>query len=297
MLVIGCLEYFGAMNFPGKFFNHEVDHLLYRLDSGTYPADYLLIGDSVGLQLFRQFERDRHFKLFASNQAIEMTGQYFLVQRYLEQNPEPKAVIFASRPFQNNNLIQVYTENFVFRTFTRPHEILEIFRIKRNPAIFCKMVAYALLPSFKYRLKLQSKLVNFTNADVYTGLDGLPQDGGIGRFSLLKIFREKIRTGKTSPEHFKALAGLLHEKDIDFFYIPMPVEKQKKGSYLLKQYDELFREFFPGISEENNRFHYFNEVREYPAEMFVDHVHFNDRGLPVAEKYVNNKVKQLMSSY
>lgn len=132
--VIGIfiIEFVGHNVLVKRIFSHEVDHVLYNLENSKYNAKYLLIGDSVGLQLFNQFRKDPQFAVFATNQAIEITGQYFLVKRYLENNDvSPSAVLYASGPYYDQNLEQNYTENFVFRPFNKIEEVKEIYRVKK----------------------------------------------------------------------------------------------------------------------------------------------------------------------
>ncbi|MCI5211276.1 MAG: hypothetical protein D3910_21390 [Candidatus Electrothrix sp. ATG2] len=98
VIVIGCCEYAVSKKFGGVFWSHEVDFVVQHLKVMPYNAEYVLIGDSVGLQLSQQYQGNPRFAVLATNQAIETTGQYFLIRRFLEKNPSPKAVIFTALP-------------------------------------------------------------------------------------------------------------------------------------------------------------------------------------------------------
>jgi hypothetical protein len=295
LLLIGGLEYSGFQKFDGKFFSHEVDRLLYRLKTEEYHADYLLAGDSVGLQLSRKYSEDPRFAVLATNQAIEMTGQYFLIKRYMEKNPLPRAVIFTSLPFlEFRNLNQVYTENFVLRTFTQIDEILEVFLAKYDLTMFSKMVTYKMLFSYKYRLQLQEMIVGYTNANKYSGVNIKTPPAKYKKFSFVRIFKKiKDSTSNAATIHFNRLVSYLNSNNIDFYYIPVPVMKQRNKSKF-KQYGRIFQGYLSEITKKYPNVKYFDEYNEYPEEMFVDQVHYNGSGLERAQYYMDVKIDSIL---
>lgn len=78
----------------------------------------LIIGDSVGHQLFKNDEFNDTLYSLACNQAISMAGCYFLLEDFLKLNPEVKKVVFiyAPRTFKNN-LDQQYTFQYFLKPF------------------------------------------------------------------------------------------------------------------------------------------------------------------------------------
>ena len=302
LLIVCGIEYTACQKYENKFFSHEVDLILYRLKEKKFNADFLLIGDSVGLQLLRQYSRNPEFAVFATNQAIEITGQYFLIKRYIEKNPPPKAVIFASRPFQNFNLQQVYTENFVLRTFTQFNEILSVFFAKHDFTMLTKMIAYKLLFTYKHRLKIQNNIMGFTNADIYSGVDMESGSFKYNRYSLLAVFDKAKKTENTASYHFKDLLRFLSKKNIDFYYIPVPIAEgsslvRNYNESLVSSYNELFFDYLPSLQKKYSNLHYFHKIKEYPNKLFVDHVHFNEDGMSLALPYMSKKVNAIVSNY
>lgn len=301
ILIICSVEYVLESKLDGLLSNHEVDTLLHDLNSKKYHADYLLIGDSVGRQLSMQYSQDSRFAMLATNQAIEITGQYFLIKRYMEENPPPRAVIFTSQPFiEFKNLNQVYTENFVLRTFDKFSEISEVFKAKYDVTYLSKMITYKALFSYKYRLRLQEKIIGYTNANIYTGTE---QNSSSAKYnykvSLIKIIKnyKESLNANSSELHFRDLVDFLYSNGVDFYYIPVPIEKQAKKSYKMKQHNDLFKGLFPSIKQSYSNTTFYDEYIEYPRNMFADHTHYNKVGLLPAKSYMSNKVDAIVGLY
>lgn len=293
---IVAIEFYGSRQLTKKYFNHEVDRVLHKVETEQFDADYLLLGDSVALQLFRQFAKDPRFAVLATNQAIEVTGQLFITQRYLERNPQPKAVIFSGLPFFYRNLEQVYTENFVLRTFTHVDEIWAIFKVKRDPSIALKMVSYKCFPTYKYRLKLQESLVGFTNANIYSGVDDVLKKTKTGGYSLTKIFRKKIQNQNTSLAHFEKLLDFTDKQKILLYYIPAPIKKplpeKKSGDF--RQHQKLISYQLPPLKVRYPRFYYFSSQVQHERKLFADHVHYTPEGLPHGEQLMRNRINEIL---
>lgn len=290
LFLIFCTEYFVNLKFEEKLLSHEVDWTLYSLKKTKYNADYLLLGDSVGLQLAKAYYQDPKFAVLATNQAIEPTGQYFILKRYLARNPPPKAVIFIARPFLDNNLDQVYTENFVLRTFTGLDEIVEIFTTKHDLTMLAKMLAYKLVVTYKYKLKLQEKIIGYTNADIYSGLDKTSYRAKYKGYSLVNLFDRVKNYNKENSSlfHLKKILALLNIKKIDFYYIPVPISV--KDSSVEKKYNDLFSNKIKKILEHYPRAFFLKRYEKYPKSMFVDGVHFNEKGMVLAKKFMQNEL-------
>ncbi len=78
----------------------------------------LILGDSVGRQLFNNYGYNDSINSLASNQAISMVGQYLLLKNYLEVGNSVEKVILIYAPFSfRNNLNQVYTFHYFLKPF------------------------------------------------------------------------------------------------------------------------------------------------------------------------------------
>jgi hypothetical protein len=76
----------------------------------------LLLGDSVGWQLFPNVSYNDTINSLACNQAIGLVGQYILLKNYLELGNQVDTVILVYSPFSfRNNLDQVYTYHYFLK--------------------------------------------------------------------------------------------------------------------------------------------------------------------------------------
>ncbi len=80
----------------------------------------LLLGDSVGNQLFNSEEYNDSLFSLCSNQAVSMLGHYIYLNNFLEANPDLRdiEVNLLMNPFSlRNNLDQRYTFHYVIKSF------------------------------------------------------------------------------------------------------------------------------------------------------------------------------------
>ena len=78
----------------------------------------LIIGDSVGYQLFNNTEYNEPINSLTCNQAIGMVGYYILLNNYLSAGNEIDTLFILVNPFNlNNNLDQVYTFHYFIKPF------------------------------------------------------------------------------------------------------------------------------------------------------------------------------------
>lgn len=82
------------------------------------PSKILLLGDSVGRQLFPNTINNDSINSLATNQAIGMVGQFLLLNNYLKSGNEVEKVIILFTPFSfDNNLNQEYTYHYFLKPF------------------------------------------------------------------------------------------------------------------------------------------------------------------------------------
>lgn len=293
LLIVGIEIAFSSL-LPAKYFSHEVDSILYQVKTKHIKADYILLGDSVGRQVLNDYENDSKFSMLATNQAIEMTGQYFLIKRFLNNNPPPKAVIFSGLPsLLDKNLDQQYTENYVLRTFNNFDEITELLAVKKNATIAAKALFYKLFPSFKYRLHLQKRILGITNANIYTGEGKASASTAPKQFSADYIIK-KFQKKKSSLYHFRKMIEFLSNKGIHFYYIPVPIKKTLPTNQLEKKYKDLF-EVLATWQNEGLKITFYDNIIEYPEHFFKDGAHLNEEGLVEAKGYIDGFVKSSIS--
>ncbi len=279
---------------PGAASYHEVDELLYHLQAKKIDAAYMLLGDSVGRQLFMNTPhlQGPKFAMLATNQAITMTGQYFIARRYLSRNEVPRAVVLYTTNNFHSGLDSALSDNYIQRTFTDFSEILEVFRLKRDPVFTAKTLAYRLLPSFKYRLYLQKQWVGYANAESYTGIAYADRGKGEADYSLLKVLKFNIQEKNIPQQHFISLLAVAHDLHIPLFFLsPAINEHGKYGMVLHKQYSNLCERLFPDLQKIYPHFYYGKQARLLSREYFVDGSHFNEVGLKIETRHLYDEIR------
>ena len=78
----------------------------------------ILLGDSVGNQLFNNKKNNDTLNSLACNQSIAMVGHYLLLNNYLNAGNEVDTVFMLFSPFSfKNDLDQVYTYHYFLKPF------------------------------------------------------------------------------------------------------------------------------------------------------------------------------------
>jgi hypothetical protein len=78
----------------------------------------LLIGDSVGNQLFPALSNSDTINSISCNQAIGMVGHYILVKNYIETGNSFDTLFMLFNPLSfSNNLDQIYTYQYFLKPF------------------------------------------------------------------------------------------------------------------------------------------------------------------------------------
>ncbi|MCI5209974.1 MAG: hypothetical protein D3910_14520 [Candidatus Electrothrix sp. ATG2] len=158
------------------------------------------------------------------------------------------------------------------------------------------MLVYKILFSYKHKLQLQKKILGYTNANMYSGVDQGASSFKYNDYSLLKIYkRAKLKRTDSSVVHFEKLVSLLREKGIDFYYIPVPI--QRKNKYADGEYNEMFLGFFPEMKKKYSNVFFSENYEKHPGELFRDFVHFNEEGLVSAHKFMRGEVDSIINRY
>jgi hypothetical protein len=232
--------------------------------------------------------------MLATNQAIEMTGHFYLLRRYLQHAAEPpRAIVFLGHPPLGRNLDQVWTENYVQRSFLDWNEIAEIAAVKRNLVFTSKMIAYRLLATFRARRYLQIALTQSTNMAV----DTRPPDYNAhqsrhGLMDLLGSWIASFRTKDISDHYFDRLLALGDRIGADIYYIPAPQSEARDVAARARS-----NEYFEALARRTPNFHYVADLyRVYPEEHFGDGVHLNMKALWTYRQEVVASLEQLIES-
>ena len=93
-----AVQYIRGKNSPSGF----GPELYYALDMAETNTEYtkVIIGDSVARLIFSPDYQDETDEVcyLATNQAITVLGNYILLNRYLENNPQTEEVYYIVRP-------------------------------------------------------------------------------------------------------------------------------------------------------------------------------------------------------
>lgn len=290
LLAILAMEIILQQILPGNACYHEVDSLLYHMDRQVYNANYVLMGDSVARQLFGQDDRMAHqgWAVLATNQAITLTGQYFILRRYLDRNPLPKIAVMVSLPYLSETMDTPFADNYIQRTFTEWREVGEIFLLNRDPVFTLKSLAYKLFPSFKYRLYLQNNLLGYTNAEIYTGAAYGKKPKSSDSYSMLRFFKKIVSERDISFMYFEKILHITQRNNISFQFIPPPIKESNMDA--IRGYEKLLRKRLPTLEKRYSNFQYVRELTYYPENFFVDNVHYSSTSLPLARKYMDSQM-------
>ena len=284
------VEAWQQVRLPATAHYHEVDELLHQLKVQTINSDYMLLGDSVGRQLFRNTPdlQNENYAMLATNQAITMTGQYFIARRYLERNRAPRAAVMLIQGYIHSKLDQNLSDNYIQRTFTDFSEILEIFRLKRDAVFSAKMLAYRFLPSFKYRLTLQKNWVGFTNAESISGIAYDNRERGKANYSLSRILTSHIEKKNIPLLHFESLLSLLDQRHIPLFLLPPATNENSADIH--RAYMNLCESLFPKLQKTYPSFHFDKDLPILRDAYFLDGTHFNEAGLKIETQRLRERM-------
>ncbi len=286
---------------PGHYFRHEVDEILYQLDHRRYDDRILSLGNSVGRQMDIAIKRlDRKMlRPMSSNAAIEMTGQYFLLRRYLERNPAPEALIlWVDDPFQGN-LRLVYTQNYIQRCFLRWREIGQIAWWKGSPTFTAEMIAYRWLPSFRFRSDIQKDVpfLGVSEIGLAPQVAFGNQSGAVSSRSAFSRWWQRRVLGDRSISSvaFERLVELCQTRGIELYLIPAPIAESVAESRGPMQGRAEINERLAALQRRFSVLHFMPESRVYPDDEFRDGTHFKDSYLSARARDYHTLLKEWMA--
>jgi hypothetical protein len=215
----------------------------------------LIIGDSVGKQLYDNETYNGAIYSLACNQAISLAGQYILLEKFIENNktslPDEVIMIITAETF-TNNLNQVFTFHYFLKPFY-------------NQEFKPLLTATALTQIRKVPLYYLSQLPLILNTNwspSYTAVSDTSYHfiSPVSNNYLLKI---------------KALCTANH---LPLKLICPPIKTSRKQLNL--DYAKNIREIAKtGLQNEFKD--YFQNIRFLPDSLYIDKIHFKKQFIPV----------------
>lgn len=289
-------------------FTNTTDRTLYDIEHKRYDADIVFISDSVGRQILKSAlsnygDGNYKFAMLLSNGAVEMTGRYFLIERYLKRNKKPKAVVFVGVNPLGGNLKGRYTENYVQRCFLKPDEILQLTLFK-GIKFGLVMVIYKLFPSYRYRWTFQKKLFGSINTEIdpekFEKEIGNPVSNGNANFVKMakRAYKETWYYKMThkvpiSDRYFNKLLSMLRRDSIEFFLVCAPMSE----FYAKKRNVNGMYDYFNELTGKYNNFHVLNSFGLYQEKYFIpDKLHLTDEGLLLTHRLMQDNIDAIKNT-
>lgn len=253
---------------PGELYNMYV---LYDLDNNNTGLEVrvsikksktktrkrikkIILGDSTGNALYPPEKEYDNVVSLATNQAITMAGQYFLLKNYIETNIDnlPEEIVLLCTPFMLSNDVDIYAYQYFLKSFPLK-EYKPLYTDYLNERIQSIPLYWtANLP--------------FIQTSDYTPRISIPEQQDIKKISNISI------------EYLLLIDSLTMVHKIPFVMYPTPVREDKQREINTMQND--FR-----MSGDNKLNHivlpYFEKIIFYPNEYFSDRVHLYNDFLPV----------------
>lgn len=203
----------------------------------------LIIGDSVGKQLFDNEKKSDSINSLACNQAIGVIGQYLLLDNYIKTGNRPKIVYMVYSPSSfKNNLDQVFTYHYFLKPFFQKEYLGEFSR-----------TAFRQIDKIPYLELCHEPYVLTSNwAPNYKNKDS------IGYNFISPITRE----------YLSRIKDLCVSHHIDFYIIPVPTRESNKTK--VKSFDK--REY-SSCNFRKDLTVYLNDVIYLKDSCFIDGLH------------------------
>jgi len=221
-------------------------------------AKKLLLGDSVGHQLYPCEKEFDNFVSLACNQAITMAGQFFLLKNYIETNVEdlPQEVILLITPFSLSNDVDKHAYHYFLKPFP-PYKWSELYtkhlkqRIHSIPFYWSANLPFIQTSSYTPKIAVPSpqviESVSPLSFEYLLKMDSITKANNIGFHMVSTPIRDD------------------RQNDIALFWESLPAVYISRLSELLQPYKE--------------------SIMYLPSEWYSDHVHFVGEKTP--DDYLN----------
>jgi hypothetical protein len=206
----------------------------------------VLIGDSVGNQMFPNTEDNDSLVSLACNQAIGVVGQYLLLNNYLNAGNKVDTVfmIYSANSFKTN-LDQIYTFHYFIKPFNKKEYAVHFTETVRKQIE--KVPLY-------YTAQLPHNLAT-TWAPEFVSTDSID-------FTFLSPI---------SVEYLRKIKALKEKHNFAVVILPPPTAIHKKPVIDKMDRTEITRNGFEDMFQ-----NYFDRIIYLDDELFYDGIHFED---------------------
>ena len=214
----------------------------------------LLLGDSVGHQLYPCENDYDSIVSLACNQAVTMAGHFFLLENYIESNADnlPEEVILFLTPFTLRNDVDFYAYHYFLKPFP-PYNWSEQYTSHLKQRVHS-------IPLY------WSANLPFIQTSNYTPKWATPSLETIESISQL------------SYEYLLKMDSLTKQHDISFRMVSPPLRDDKE-----KTIDSIWQNMPPTYATQLNTLlqPYKEGLVFLPSCLYVDHAHFQTDKIPV----------------
>lgn len=230
----------------------------------------LVLGDSVARQIFHPEYQDESDDIcyLATNQAITTVGNFMLLERFIENNPQLEDVYYVARPdsiMGNVNFVYTYSY-FVTPLYNESmSQYLEPETREEIEAVFGRFCARGGLP--KWMLAKYPKLL-----DIYQN----------GCSSILQLRRWMGDAGEEDMAalYLGKMKEVCDEKNINFYLLAAPLSESYQDSF-----DEMkSRLSFEG--KEELLYQYMDSIVYVQEDELVDGVHMSESFLEKNREHI-----------
>jgi len=214
----------------------------------------LIIGDSVGEQLYNNETYNDDIYSLTCNQAVSMAGQYILLYNFIENNPEslPHTVLIIMSPVSfTNNLDQVFSFHYFLKPFYKKeyeNQLTDtcLTQIHKIPLYFLSQMPFVLntnwSPTYSPATDTTYKFISPVSCNYLLKIKELCSVKHI----LLRICCPPVKKSN---------------RELNLRYATSVAEIRETG---------LEKEF--GV--------YFNDIVFWPDSLYRDHIHFKKQYIP-----------------
>ncbi len=227
-------------NYPGY-----VIHDAIKKSKTKSNKKILLLGDSVGHQLFPNKDDNDSIYSLACNQAISLAGQYVLLHNYINTGAKFEKLVLFITPFSfRNNLDQMYTYHYFLKPFDNDE----------NRYLFTNSVKEQIAKIPYHRWHSMPHIAATTWAPDYISKD-------TSTFTFLSPI---------SIEYLHKIRELSKLYNFSIKIVSPPISISKREAI-----DSIYQNEIRNANLENEFANYFNLIAYRDSALFSDGTHFN----------------------
>lgn len=214
----------------------------------------IVLGDSVGCQLYPSNQEYDSVVSMSCNQAITMAGHYFLLKKFIETNQEnlPEEAILLITPFSLSNDVDKYAYHYFLKPF--------------SPVVYSKFYTEHLtrrIHSIPFYWTANLPTIKTSN---YSPQWAIPASQSIKSISPL------------SYEYLLKMDSIASANGIEFRMISTPVRDDREDeidSFWVDLNPDYWRQLYQLLQP------YKESVQFMPADRYYDPVHFHNGQIPM----------------